>query len=139
TRQMVSAGPPKPAGGTPALPNSNAIYPLSDFELASRWSYFLWSSLPDEELFSLAARGTLRKNLEAQVQRMLRDPKSSALVENFAGQWLELRKLKSATPATKTFPDFDEKLRAAMQRETEMFFDAIVREDRSVLDFLDAD
>src|SRR6185369_18048098 len=93
--RKVSARTPKPAGGMPALPNQSAVYPLSDYELASRLSYFLWSSLPDEELFSLAAKGTLRKNLETQVQRMLRDPKSNALVENFAGQWLELRKLKT--------------------------------------------
>src|SRR5262249_11809978 len=118
-------------GREPMKPGT--IYPLSDYELASRLSYFIWSSMPDEELFALAAKGRLQKNPAAQVKGMLRGPKSKALVENFAGQWLELRKLKTATPASKTFSDFDEKLRAAMQRETEMFFDAIVREDRSVL------
>ncbi|HJZ53786.1 MAG TPA: DUF1592 domain-containing protein [Gemmataceae bacterium] len=114
---------------------------VNDFELAVRLSYFLWSSCPDEELFAHAARGTLRQgnNLARQVRRMLRDPKARALSENFAGQWLRIRGLKEFTPDPARFPDFDEPLRAAMMRETELFFDAVVREDRSVLDFLDAD
>ena len=97
--------------------------------------------MPDDELFELARTGALRTDghLEAQVRRMLADPKSQALVENFAGQWLQLRNLKTVTPDTGTYPDFDEPLRAAMRTETELFFAAIMREDRSVLEFLDAD
>ncbi len=114
-------------------------YPVNDFNLASRLSYFLWSSMPDEELFKLARKGQLRPNLEAQTRRMLKDPKSSAFIENFAGQWLTIRNLHTATPDAKTFPHFDDELRDAMYRETEMVFESIVREDRSVLDFLDAD
>jgi hypothetical protein len=113
----------------------------TDFELATRLSYFLWSSTPDGELFGHAARGTLRQgdNLARQVRRMLRHPKSHALAENFAGQWLRTRGLREFTPDPARFPGFDESLRAAMIRETELFFDAVVREDRSVLEFLDAD
>jgi hypothetical protein len=114
---------------------------LNDFELATRLSYFLWSSMPDEELFQAAARKTLRRpgGLSGQVRRMLRDPRSRALAENFAGQWLQTRGLKDIAPDPEVFPDFDEPLRAAMLAETELFFDAVVREDRSILDFLDAD
>ncbi|HWA09539.1 MAG TPA: DUF1592 domain-containing protein [Opitutaceae bacterium] len=115
------------------------IHTLSEYELASRLSYFLWSSMPDDELFALAEKGKLRANLTAQVRRMLKDPKSSALVENFAGQWLQLRSMQNVTPDTKNFPEFDEALREAMTKETELFFNAIVQEDRSVLDFIDAD
>jgi mono/diheme cytochrome c family protein len=114
-------------------------FPLTPHELATRLSYFLWSSMPDDELFTLAAEGTLRKQLEAQVRRMLRDPKARALTENFAGQWLQLRNLRTMTPDPGTYPGFDEALRSAMAKETELFFEAIVKEDRSVLDFLDAD
>jgi hypothetical protein len=95
--------------------------------------------MPDDELFALASEGKLRANLDAQVRRMLKDPKSSALVENFAGQWLQLRSMQNVNPDTKRFPDFDEPLREAMTKETELFFNAIVQEDRSVLDFIDAD
>jgi hypothetical protein len=121
-----------------AKPESRQV---GDFELATRLSYFLWRSTPDEELFAHAARGTLRREhtLATQVRRMLRDPKARALAENFGGQWLQTRGLKEFTPDPTRFPDFDEALRAAMARETELFFDAVVREDRSVLDFLDAD
>jgi hypothetical protein len=119
--------------------NPKAIHPIDDYALASRLSYFLWSTMPDEELFALARRKALRKNLDAQVRRMLKDPKSRALVENFAGQWLQLRNLRLAAPDAKTFPAFDEKLRDAMEAETEMFFAAILNEDRSVLEFLNAD
>jgi mono/diheme cytochrome c family protein len=114
---------------------------VNDFELAVRLSYFLWSSCPDEELFAHAARGTLRQgnNLIRQVRRMLADPKSRALAENFAGQWLQTRGLRDYTPDPTLFPDFDGALRAAMIRETELFFDAVVRDDRSVLDFLGGD
>ncbi len=113
-------------------------YPVSDYELASRLSYFLWSTMPDRELFDLAAKGRLRQELDAQVRRMLKDPKSSALTQNFGGQWLTLGKLAYVSPDPKTFPGFDEELRTAMARETELFFEAILREDRSVLDLLDA-
>jgi mono/diheme cytochrome c family protein len=118
-----------------------AIHPISPFELASRLSYFLWSSMPDDELFELARKKTLQSPdvLEAQVRRMLTDPRSRALVDNFAGQWLQLRSLKDFKPDPDLFPNFDEKLRAAMLKETELFFGSILREDRSILDFLDAD
>ncbi|HEY2951940.1 MAG TPA: DUF1592 domain-containing protein, partial [Verrucomicrobiae bacterium] len=120
-------------------PNNPArTHPINEFALASRLSYFLWSSMPDEELFAQAERGTLRRNLEAQVKRMLKDTKVRALVDNFAGQWLQTRNLKSVQPDKTEFPDFDEPLRAAMQKETDLFFEAIIKEDRSILDFLDS-
>ncbi|MGI8785238.1 MAG: DUF1592 domain-containing protein [Acidobacteriota bacterium] len=120
--------------------NLESSYPVSQHGLASRLSYFLWSSMPDDELLTHADRGMLRRPavLEAQVRRLLADPKSRALAENFGGQWLELRKLESVQPNRKRFPDFDEYLRMSMRRETELFFDGIVREDRSILDFIDA-
>jgi hypothetical protein len=111
---------------------------ISDFELATRLSYFLWSSLPDEELFAQAQKGTLRQDVEGQVRRMLKHPRSRALVDNFATQWLQTRNLRNAAPDPAQFPDFDESLRSAMQRETELFFESIMRDDRSVLDFIDA-
>jgi hypothetical protein len=114
-------------------------YPINGYELASRLSYFLWSSMPDDALLEAAAQGRLRGELEAQVRRMLADPKSAALVQNFAGQWLTLRKLDYVAPDPETFPGFDKELRAAMARETELFFEAILREDRSLFDLLDAD
>jgi Protein of unknown function (DUF1592)/Protein of unknown function (DUF1588)/Protein of unknown function (DUF1585)/Protein of unknown function (DUF1587)/Protein of unknown function (DUF1595)/Planctomycete cytochrome C len=116
-----------------------SVYPINQCELASRLSYFLWSSMPDEELFRLAGSFQLRAKLEAQVKRMLADPKAEALTKNFAGQWLQIRNLQSMTPDPGTFPGFDEELRAAMLKETELFFDAIVKEDRSILDFIDSD
>ena len=117
----------------------DAAHPISEQEMASRLSYFLWSSMPDEELMGLADRRQLRKPavLAAQVRRMLKNPKSSALVENFGGQWLELRRLESVKPDRERFSEYDEYLRLLMRDETEMFFDSIVREDRSVLDFID--
>lgn len=116
-------------------------HPINEFELASRLSYFLYSSIPDDELWQLATKGKLREgdNLEKQVRRMLRDPKAKALVENFGDQWLQIRNLKTVSPDRKQFPGFDEPLRAAMLKETELFFEEVMREDRSVLDFLDAD
>jgi hypothetical protein len=116
-----------------------ATHPLSPYELASRLSYFLWSSMPDEELLRAADQGTLSQPavLDAQVRRMLADGKSRALVENFGGQWLELRKLESVKPDRQRFPEFDEYLRLSMRQETELFFQNIVREDRSLLDFID--
>ena len=119
--------------------NPHLVHPINEYALASRLSYFLWSSMPDDELFTEAGKGTLRKNLEAQVKRMLRDRKSRALVDNFAGQWLQLRNLRLMSPDPEEYPEFDDELRQAMQKETELFFEAIMRDDRSVLDFLSAD
>jgi len=119
--------------------NEKAVRPVDDYALASRLSYFLWSSMPDGELFNQAAHRTLRRNLEAQVRRMLKDPKAHALVENFAGQWLQLRNLKLVSPDTKRFPAFDDGLRTSMQKETELFFEFIRQQNRSVLEFVDAD
>ena len=121
-------------------PNNPAeSHRIDDYELASRLSYFLWSSMPDEELFRLADQRKLHKSdvLTAQVRRMLLDAKSEALVDNFAGQWLELRNLDSVKPDPDRFPEFDEDLRKAMREETRLFFEAVVREDRSILDFID--
>ncbi|HZM61089.1 MAG TPA: DUF1592 domain-containing protein [Vicinamibacterales bacterium] len=116
-------------------------YRVSDVELASRLSFFLWSSVPDEELLNLAIGDRLHQPsiLDRQVKRMLADPRAEALVTNFAGQWLYLRNLAAASPDARQFPDFDDNLRQAFQRETELFFDSIVREDRNVLDLLRAD
>jgi hypothetical protein len=116
-------------------------YPVSDLELASRLSFFLWSSIPDDELLSLAERGRLRKPevLEQQVRRMLADSRSKALVDNFAGQWLYLRNIRLVSPDPNVFPGFDENLREAFEQETKLFFESIVREGRSVLDLLNAD
>jgi hypothetical protein len=116
--------------------NPKAVHPVDEFALASRLSYFLWSSMPDEELFTLAGRKRLRKNLTAQVQRMLKDPKAQALTQNFAGQWLQLRTLAILQPDRGRFPGFSEDLRRDLREETERFFDAIVREDRPVMEFL---
>jgi hypothetical protein len=122
-----------------ALPGS--IYRVSDLELASRLSFFLWSSIPDDQLLRVASQGTLHAPavLNQQVRRMLADPKAEALVSNFAGQWLYLRNLKSLQPNSLEFPDFDDNLRQALQRETELFFRSILREDRNVLDLMTAD
>lgn len=114
-------------------------YPVTDLELASRLSFFLWSSIPDDELLTLASANRLRPVLNQQVKRMLADPKATALVENFAGQWLHLRNIPSWRPDPDKYPQFDEGLRTAFQKETELFFKYIVREDRSVLDFINAD
>jgi Protein of unknown function (DUF1592)/Protein of unknown function (DUF1588)/Protein of unknown function (DUF1587)/Protein of unknown function (DUF1595)/Protein of unknown function (DUF1585)/Ca-dependent carbohydrate-binding module xylan-binding/Planctomycete cytochrome C len=127
------------APGLMAAAGPDRARPVSEYALASRLSYFLWSSMPDDELIDLAARGALRANLDAQVRRMLASPKAQALVANFAGQWLETRNLKFVAPDKQLFPDFDEALRAAMGAETEAFFDHIMRQDRSVLEFLTAD
>lgn len=123
----------------PAAPGRTAT-PVAPYDLASRLSYFLWSSTPDAELLRLAAQGTLRQpsTLEAQVKRMLRDPKSFALVENFAGQWLQFRNIDVVRPDQEKFPVFDDGLRLAMRRETELFIDHVIRQDRSVLELLDA-
>jgi hypothetical protein len=117
-----------------------ASHPVSDHELASRLSYFLWADMPDDELFGLADAGRLGQSdvLDAQVRRMLADPKSTALVDTFAAQWLQLRNLDRGKPDPERFPAVDDELRHAMRRETELFVEAIIREDRSVLDLLDA-
>ena len=114
---------------------------VTDLDLASRLSFFLWSSIPDEALIDLAARGQLSRPavLDAQVKRMLRDPKSSALVDNFAAQWLHARNLRNATPDKGDFPDFDDNLRQAFERELKLFVASIIREDRNVLDLMTAD
>lgn len=118
-----------------------AVYQLSDIELASRLSYFLWSSLPDDELLDAAIEGALQQpdELERQTRRMLADPRSSNLATNFAGQWLRLRNLSAVSPNARLYPDFDDNLRQAFRHETELFIDSIVRDDRSVLQLLDAD
>jgi mono/diheme cytochrome c family protein len=116
-------------------------YRITDLELASRLSFFLWSTIPDEQLLTLAAQGKLRDPivLERQVRRMLEDSRSDALVTNVAGQWLNLRSLQTQAPVPLSYPDFDDNLRQAFRRETELFFASIVHEDRSVLDLLTAD
>jgi mono/diheme cytochrome c family protein len=124
----------------PAPGTQPAVYRLSDLELASRLSFFLWSSIPDDELLDVAARGKLKDPavLEQQVRRMLADSRSSALVSNFAAQWLHLRNLRAVTPDVNAFPEFDDNLRYAFQRETELFVESQLREDRSVSDLLTA-
>ena len=125
----------------PAGIQPETAHNINDLELASRLSFFLWSSIPDEELLSLAESGKLREPavLERQVRRMLADSRSEALVKNFAGQWLYLRNLRVVSPDPEVFPYFDDNLRDAFRQETELFFDSMLREDRSVLDLLDAD
>jgi len=125
----------------PAAIAGGAVYRVSDVELASRLSFFLWSSMPDDALLDLAAANRLHvpATLEAEVRRMLADPKADAFVENFAGQWLQIRNLQNIAPNTDEFPDFDNNLRDAFRRETELFFRSIVREDRNVLDLMTAD
>ena len=126
----------------PTTVTPDTSYKVTDLELASRLSFFLWSSIPDDELLALAERGDLSQpaELERQVQRMLADPRSRALTSNFAGQWLQLRNLATLVrPGEPYAVEFDEKLRQAMITETEMFFDSIVREDRGVLELLTAD
>jgi len=127
---------PDPAGVAPG-----SLYALDDSALASRLAFFLWSAPPDDELLELAAQGELsgERVFEQQVDRMLADPRSSALVENFAGQWLFLRNLRSVTPDVEEFPNFDDNLRQAMRRETELLFTNVMREDRPVAELLTAD
>jgi len=126
---------PAPANAKAGIP-----YRISDTELASRLSFFLWSTIPDDELLKLAIDGKLHEPaiLEKQTRRMLADPKARSLVTNFANQWLFLRDLKNANPDVTVFPDFDDNLRQGFQRETEMLFESVMREDKSVLDLLDA-
>jgi hypothetical protein len=122
-------------GATPG-----SAYRINDLELASRLSFFLWSSIPDDELLVLAKAHKLHEpaTLQQQTLRMLRDPKSQAVVTNFAGQWLHLRNVRNILPNSDEFPDFDDNLRQAFQRETELFFESVLKEDRSALDLLTA-
>jgi hypothetical protein len=124
----------------PSAVPAGAAYRISDVELASRLSFFLWSSIPDEELLDLAERGKLRNRsvLDVQVRRMLRDPRSEALATNFGAQWLYLRDLREKSPSPALFPDFDLSLRDAFERETTLFLASVFREDRSVIDLLRA-
>jgi mono/diheme cytochrome c family protein len=125
----------------PANVPAGGAYRVSDLALASRLSFFLWSSMPDDELLTLAQQGRLREPamLEKQVRRMVADPKSAELIRNFAGQWLNLRALATVQPNPGVYPDFDDNLRVAFRREVELLLDSIVHEDRSVLDLLTAD
>jgi hypothetical protein len=129
------------AESDPANIAPNTAYRVGDLELASRLAFFLWSSIPDEELLDLAERGSLRNPaiLEQQVRRMLADSRSEALVSNFAGQWLYLRNLRTVSPDPREFPDFDDNLREAFQQETKLWFESMLREDRSMVDLLNAD
>jgi mono/diheme cytochrome c family protein len=124
----------------PTTVAAGQTYRISDLELASRLSFFLWSSIPDDELLTAASQNKLRDPavLEQQVKRMLKDPRSHQLVSNFAGQWLSLRALQSQTPVPSEYPDFDDVLRQAMRKETELFVGSVIQEDRPVTDLLDA-
>jgi hypothetical protein len=124
-----------PAGAKPG-----ETYRISDLELASRLSFFLWSNIPDDELLTLATQRKLKdpRTLDTQVRRMLADPRSRELVKNFGGQWLNLRTLQSQTPEGTIYPDFDDNLRQAMRTESEMFFESVLREDRSIFELLTA-
>jgi hypothetical protein len=134
---------PRPRRGSESEGNGggpNAVYRISDLELASRLSFFLWSSIPDDELLDLAIRGRLKEPavLDRQVRRMIADSRAQALVTNFAEQWLFLRDVEAKRPDERLFPDFDESLRVALKRETELFIESIIREDRTALDLLNA-
>jgi hypothetical protein len=124
----------------PARVAAGSVYHVGDLDLASRLSFFLWSSIPDDELLNVAAQGKLKEPavLDREVRRMLADPKAEALVNNFAEQWLFLRNVQSVLPDEATFPNFDDNLRQSFKRETELFFESIVREDRDVMDLLTA-
>ena len=125
----------------PAALNAGNAYPISDLELGSRLSFFFWSTIPDEALLRSTEQGRLRQpaELTAQVRRMLKDAKAAAFVSNFAGQWLHLRNLKGKVPNSDLFPDFDDNLRQAFQREAELFFESVIQENRSILDLMTAD
>lgn len=120
-------------------PQTEEPQPIDEFHLASRLSYFIWSSIPDDELLELAEKNQLSASLETQVRRMLADPKATELATNFGTQWLQIQRLDVVTPDPKRFPTFNTKLRADMMKETELFLESIFREDRSILDILDAD
>ncbi len=133
--EFIYRGEREPAGLT-----AGRAYRVSDLALASRLAFFLWSSIPDDELVDVAAQGRLREPgmLERQVRRMLKDERADALIANFTGQWLGVRSLKTAEPVVNLFPDFDDNLRHAYRREVELFFGSVVRQDRSILDLLTA-
>jgi hypothetical protein len=124
-----------PSNIKPGMP-----YRVGDIELASRLSYFLWSSIPDDELLDLAEKGKLKEPavLEQQVRRMFADPRAKSMVNNFGGQWLALRNIKAASPDPRVFPDFDEELREAFRQESQLFFESQLRDDRSALELLNA-
>jgi hypothetical protein len=134
--EFIYRGEVEPAGLA-----EGSVYRISDLELASRMSFFLWSSIPDAELINLAEQGRLQDPavLRQQVQRMIADPRAEALIENFTGQWLNVRGMQASEPVVDLFPDFDSNLRDAYRREIELFFASIVNEDRSILDLLTAD
>ncbi len=131
---------PKPGPAAIVKTSSNEVHPVTDIELASRLSYFLWSSMPDDELLTLAETRKLRAPgiMNAQVKRMLNDPRASALADNFAGQWLETRNLDSVKPDPQKFPEWGPELRDAMKTETRMFFESMLRENRPMAEFIDA-
>ena len=131
---LVNPQVPVSHRGRPARPSPpKSAYRIPDVQLASRLSFFIWSSIPDDELLDLAEHGELSKPevLEQQVLRMLADPRSRSLVSNFAAQWLHLRNLESITPDLRLFPDFDDNLRQAFRQETELLFESVVRDDRA--------
>jgi cytochrome c5 len=130
-----------PVSSAASAASTSSIYRVSDLSLASRLSFFLWSSIPDEELLDLAEKGKLREPaiLAQQTKRMLADPRSQAFTTNFAGQWLSLRRLKDIVPDPFLYPDYGDTLALGFQKEAELFFDSIVREDRPLMDLLDAD
>jgi len=132
----IEQGPPAELQASGAT-----VYPLSDIDLASRLSFFLWSSIPDEELLALAEQGELRKPdvLRGQVERMISDPRFAEFIDNFGSQWLAVRNLDLAQPQADIFPEFDGELRVAMQQEMQLWFESMVREDQSVLDMLTSD
>jgi len=145
-RAELDARPPQPAAqagdskgnAVPSLAlRAGESQPIDDYQLASRLSYFLWSTMPDQELFDLAAKKQLHQNLSAEVQRMIADPRSKTLFDNFAMQWLRLRPLREFSPDAKLFPEFSRELRDDMLMETELFFLSTVREDRSIFDLID--
>ena len=140
-RLLVSPGFLFRIEADPAREAGTAVHRISDLELASRLSFFLWSSIPDDALLDLAARDALADPavLEQQVRRMIADPRSKALVDNFAGQWLAVRNVRDVVPDSQLFPEFDENLREAFRQETELFMESQLREDRSLLRLLDAD
>jgi mono/diheme cytochrome c family protein len=141
TRTGSTAGATILASQRAQAPRTPPTYRLNDLDLASRLSFFLWSSIPDDQLLKVAASGRLKDPavLEQQVRRMLKHPKAEALAVNFAGQWLNLRGLDASAPLPLTYPDFDDPLRQAMRREVELLFDTIVREDRNIGELLTAD
>ena len=136
SREFLFRVEKEPAGLPP-----HTAYPVADLDLASRLSFFLWSSIPDDELLAVAASGRLKEptELSRQARRMLADPKAKSLAGTFAGQWLHLRNLEAFTPDGRLFPDFDDNLRQAFRRETELLFEEVVREDKSILDLLKSD